>query len=301
MTSPDSLRTVLLQEDTLDLIVGLREPKSEKDLFRLGRRCGLDVPTIESLVELLTELHIIWIVNKPKTFRQKQRHAAVFQSQWWDQNDLAYIDIRMHQTLQVLYGNAKSLCNQFPVSREGSAIPWFSYPAIEFLEQLDLSRTEIFEYGSGASTLYFASRCKKIVSVEHNLSWHAKITKGLPGHSSVMLATQADDYSTSIYRSAQLFDLIVIDAAPQFRNQCAAPAIDCLKPDGAIILDDASCYPYIAETLTRAGLIRIDLIGPAPLEFHVQCTALFVTRDFNPRRKSAIYQPTGSPYWVSPE
>lgn len=48
------------------------------------------------------------------------------------------------------------------VNREGQPIPWFTCRAIDFLSQLDLSEKIVFEYGAGASTLYWAKRGSKL-------------------------------------------------------------------------------------------------------------------------------------------
>ena len=52
--------------------------------------------------------------------------------------------------------------------RNKNYLPWFTYPAIEALSNWDLSDKRVFEYGSGFSTLFWASRAKEVVSVEHS-------------------------------------------------------------------------------------------------------------------------------------
>ena len=42
--------------------------------------------------------------------------------------------------------------------RENNYVPWFTYPAIEALKNWDVSEKRVFEYGSGASTLWLAER-----------------------------------------------------------------------------------------------------------------------------------------------
>ena len=36
--------------------------------------------------------------------------------------------------------------------------PWFNMAAVQFLDTLDLSKHRVLEFGSGSSTLYFASK-----------------------------------------------------------------------------------------------------------------------------------------------
>jgi hypothetical protein len=50
------------------------------------------------------------------------------------------------------YGHLKSVQRGYPVNASGHAIPWFSYPAIEFITQFDMQEMTVFEFGAGQST-----------------------------------------------------------------------------------------------------------------------------------------------------
>src|SRR5207253_3435163 len=50
-------------------------------------------------------------------------------------------------------------------------LPWFSYAAIDFLQSYLRSEMQVFEFGSGGSTLFFAQQCKSVTSVEDNAHW----------------------------------------------------------------------------------------------------------------------------------
>ena len=49
--------------------------------------------------------------------------------------------------------------------------PWITFPAIEFLERTLTRDMRVFEYGAGGSTLFFATRVKEVVSIEHEGAW----------------------------------------------------------------------------------------------------------------------------------
>jgi hypothetical protein len=51
-------------------------------------------------------------------------------------------------------------------------VPWLAFGAIDYLEQWLTNDMEVFEYGSGSSTLYFSKRAKRVTSVEHNEHWY---------------------------------------------------------------------------------------------------------------------------------
>lgn len=58
-------------------------------------------------------------------------------------------------------------------------VPWVVFKAKNWLDAyLDRSMI-VFEWGSGGSTLYFAKKVKKVISVEHVKDWHEKVSKAL--------------------------------------------------------------------------------------------------------------------------
>jgi len=54
-------------------------------------------------------------------------------------------------------------------------MPWIAFSAIEYLQKIVRPDMCVFEYGSGGSTLFWASRVKELVSVEHDRPWFEKI------------------------------------------------------------------------------------------------------------------------------
>jgi hypothetical protein len=54
-------------------------------------------------------------------------------------------------------------------------IPWINFASISFLNKFLKKEMKVFEYGSGGSTLFFASRTDIIISLEHNNAWHEKV------------------------------------------------------------------------------------------------------------------------------
>ena len=55
--------------------------------------------------------------------------------------------------------------------RGGKPIPWFTYPAIEFFDSIVLEGKTVLEVGSGFSTLYWAQRGCRGVSLEIDPEW----------------------------------------------------------------------------------------------------------------------------------
>lgn len=192
---------------------------------------------------------------------------------------------------------------------QNNYVPWFTYPAIEALRNWDLSDKRVFEYGSGYSTLFWASRAKEVVSVEHNRLWYEKIAKLAPANVRLVLAPidekNASEPSMAMreqfrnYAEAVdgCFQVIVVDgyARSRVRYQCAQAALPHLDANGLLILDNSDWLPASAMFLRKAGLIEVDLSGPVPGNNHYQTTSFFFTRqfDFQPATKRQPTMPVG--------
>jgi hypothetical protein len=119
--------------------------------------------------------------------------------------------VRLSRILRTDQGHGRSQKEGACVDANGKPIPWFTYPAIEYLSQLDLSKATVFEYGSGNSTLFWADRCARVISVESDPSWHEKMRDKMPANVEYHLFTDAESYAGSIQRYEESFDLIIID------------------------------------------------------------------------------------------
>ena len=56
-------------------------------------------------------------------------------------------------------------------------VPWLTQGAINFLEVFleQHPSAKILEFGSGASTIWFAKKNVRLYSVEHDIEWYEKI------------------------------------------------------------------------------------------------------------------------------
>src|SRR3954447_8579526 len=91
------------------------------------------------------------------------------------------------------YGHLASVRAGRAVDRDGNPLPWYSYPAIEYLRQLDFRTKTVFEYGSGMSTLFWASVACRVVSVEDDERWFASIAPRVPLNATVLLQSDLSE------------------------------------------------------------------------------------------------------------
>jgi len=138
-------------------------------------------------------------------------------------------------------------------------IPWFSYAAIDFLDQFLKPEMRVCEYGSGGSTLFFARRTKSVHSIEDNPEWHQRVSQRLEEKnvSNVTLRLCPFDFKnpagfeSSEYLHAipnEQFDVIVIDGSEewtQVRPVCFRKAEERVQPGGIIVVDDSWRYPRL--------------------------------------------------------
>lgn len=203
-------------------------------------------------------------------------------SMFVSKNNLSEEKSRLQTNFNILseeLGQSKSIKLKMSVDAAGSPIPWYTYPAIEYLSQLDMTEKNIFEFGSGNSSIFWASRAKKIVTIEDNKEWFDICDRRRPENLDLILLIDKTEYISYITKLNRLFDVIIIDG--KHRAECAANAWNFLKDDGMIILDNADWYPKTAEFLRRLDLIEIDFSGFGPINNYTWTTSLFLKRGFN--------------------
>jgi hypothetical protein len=183
---------------------------------------------------------------------------------------------RLMRILERDQGHAKSRRAQSCIDAAGQPIPWFTYPAIEYLRQLDLRNRRVFEWGSGNSSLFFARRSQQVHSVEHDRAWAERGTVGASPNLRVEWIAP-DAYAQAIDRDGSSYDLIIIDAIE--RLACASAARRHLAPGGFVILDNADWFPGSARALREAGLLQVDMHGFGPINDYAWTTSLFFTRE----------------------
>src|SRR4051812_924452 len=65
------------------------------------------------------------------------------------------------------------------IDAAGRPLPWYTYPAIRFLENRLPTGLEVLEYGAGNSTLWWMARANSVMSIETDRSWAERTQKRL--------------------------------------------------------------------------------------------------------------------------
>lgn len=179
-------------------------------------------------------------------------------------------------------------------------LPWMSYAGIDLLTHVLTSDQAVFEWGVGGSTLFFARRVARLVSVEHNQKWAEDVRTAIHRDSNRTgtewklfikpplcrkNSADVDVFNPQNYASAtkdyvgfcffdyasvidqfpdRSFDIVVVDG--RARISCSMHAIPKIKTQGYLILDDADRprYGWVHFEMKRLGWKFINLSGPGP-------------------------------------
>lgn len=172
--------------------------------------------------------------------------------------------------------------------------PWLTYRATRYLEQIVSSDSIVFEYGSGGSTLFFASRVKRLIAVEHEPDWQQNVEASLQHadyrNADVWLVTPeqsvtaCDEYASPLsycssderYRmwhfekycrvidqfDDESFDLICVDG--RARPACIRHSLSKVKPNGYLLLDNSDLAIYSQGITLLKGWNAQSFFGPVP-------------------------------------
>jgi hypothetical protein len=186
--------------------------------------------------------------------------------------------MRAARILLVDYGFLRSIAGRAPVDARGRELPWYSYPAIEYITQLDFSDAAVFEFGAGYSSLFWARRARRVVSVEEDEAWYREVVGRLPPHCEVRFEPDLDRYADAILATGERFDVIVIDGGDRYK--CAQRVGRALKPGGLVILDNSDWAPESSRVLRALGLIEVDMFGFTPGNSFTGATSFYFDRMF---------------------
>lgn len=167
--------------------------------------------------------------------------------------------------------------------------PWITFPAMRWLTSYLRPSMSVFEWGSGGSTLFFARRVARVVSVEYDAGWCEAVAVRLrdhglgnaqvrhlppePGDDGALYRSSAAEFAGMSFRRYVdsvlaypdgSFDVILVDG--RARLGCLVTALPKLKPDGVLILDNSE-REDAAEAcalLTGADWTARHFNGPGP-------------------------------------
>lgn len=144
-------------------------------------------------------------------------------------------------------------------------LPWWNVEATRTIEEFLAGRpnARIFEYGSGASTVWLAKRSGAVTTVEHDRDWLNRFKKQTEAFDNVELRFRPIDggpgpYVNAIAEEEDGYDLIVVDG--RHRNACLKEARARLNAGGIIVFDDSGRKRY-RDAIESCGLSENRFYG----------------------------------------
>lgn len=191
------------------------------------------------------------------------------------------------------YGQFKTILSGNCVDQNNSEIPWYTYPAYEFLKSLDIKDRKVLEFGSGNSSIFWSKKAKSVVSVEHDKAWHDKISKELRENQKLILCESLENYEKPKQLLDEKFEIIIIDAIKRY--ECAANVKKYLNINYdkgcMVILDNSDWYKNTAKLLRKElDFIEIDFHGFGPINSYTWTTSIFLSRNFKYETEK-VFQP----------
>jgi len=169
-------------------------------------------------------------------------------------------------------------------------IPWLTYDAISWVRKYLKPDMRVFEYGSGGSTIYIASRVRELVSVEHNREWfdlvrHVIQDRGITNSTYMLVepekrtADAVEKYSSTTFDEYKgfdferyvrtinnfpdnYFDLIIVDG--RARSACVKESATKIRDGGYLILDNSERDQYQEAFDFMQKYSRMDFFGFGP-------------------------------------
>jgi hypothetical protein len=177
-----------------------------------------------------------------------------------------------------------------------AGIPWINFPAQRWLQTKLSQDSLVFEWGSGASSVYFAKRVKELTSIEYDKQWfeiveNEFINQGFRNGQLKFFGAndlsefdpfpdnihyyQSEDkgYKNKIFYSYvrsilnypdSYFDLILVDG--RARGGCLKMAMTKIKQGGIILLDNSEREEYLSALnyFVKPGWKIQHFWGPGP-------------------------------------
>jgi len=178
-------------------------------------------------------------------------------------------------------GWMNSLALGRPVDAQGQPVPWMNFQVVQLLRERLAADLTLFEFGSGHSTAFYASKVRHVTSVEYDAKWLEVVRATAPANVSLLACDKDEDghYCRTITQRGERFDVVVVDGRD--RVNCVRQALGCLSERGVIVLDDSQRdnYQPAFTAMREAGFRQLSLAGLKPTDIGLDQTTIFYRAD----------------------
>ena len=178
-------------------------------------------------------------------------------------------------------GHFKSSLKAKAVDRHGEALPWYTYPCVDFIQQKDFTDCSVLEFGAGQSTLWWASQASSVLALEGDAAWHDHLKSKVPNNVKLerVSATDPESCIKSVTNALKKhgnpkFDVIVIDGL--WRHEMVPISQKHLASTGFILCDNSLGY-RMHTVFKGAKFKRVDFFGIPPGVSAQNVSSIFFT------------------------
>ena len=124
--------------------------------------------------------------------------------------------------------------------------PWLTRQSVHILADLLQDTDTGLEFGSGRSTIWFAQRTSRVISIEHNFKWYQSVGQkiqdlNLESKIDYRYCDNIADYVGQIDSlEDNSIDYCLIDG--KARDECTLKVLPKLKHEGILIIDNINLY-----------------------------------------------------------
>ena len=124
--------------------------------------------------------------------------------------------------------------------------PWLTRQSVHILADLLQDTDTGLEFGSGRSTIWFAQRTSRVISIEHDFKWYQSVGQkiqdlNLESKIDYRYCDNIADYVGQIDSlEDKSIDYCLIDG--KARDECALKVLPKLKHEGILIIDNINLY-----------------------------------------------------------
>lgn len=174
------------------------------------------------------------------------------------------------------------------ISRTGDT-PWMVPAAVSYLAHVMRPDWNVFEFGSGSSTVWYAARSGRVTSVEHDPRWYdlvrQRLDERVTGNCDLRLVDLKAFPKCMEGCEDDTFDLVIVDGSEEGegdRLSCVASSAPKVKQGGYLVLDDCdqAAYRGADALLVRWAVRRFVGVKPYPL---MAVETSIYQRPLNPR------------------
>jgi len=168
-------------------------------------------------------------------------------------------------------------------------LPWLPFELTDWIDNYVTRDMNVFEFGSGGSTIYLAQRVGHLTTIEHDPAWHNMLSQELkrrqldnvtyllrePEPAGGKPHEYRDNYGTTYanmdfrrYVTAideypdHAFDLVLVDG--RARKFCLEHSISKIRPNGYLLMDNSNADEYVdfVAALEKYPGFKVNSISP---------------------------------------